>query len=233
VLGYSKMERSISYRCKRRLPTHMAVDLGPTLSFERLIQTLGRCTGRHVPRGHSVTVLSNGLDYDASRAYIRFQNKLIELMKADPTKTVYDIVDTHTFADTESFWAFNRRTVAQKRAKRSSWFTINREPFDLYGPHREGFRTAFDTVTQSYWYMEELFRIFQEYPSDMLTLSVLMEKVKEKLAENARKQDEDEEPCSETLLNSSLMALVKAKFVVKGSGGSKKWMWNDVDGRDE
>jgi hypothetical protein len=211
----------------------MAVDLGPTLSFERLIQTLGRCTGRRVPDGHSVTILSNGLDYDASRAYIRFQDKLIELMKADPTKTVYDIIDSHTFADTESFWAFNRRTVAQKRAKRSSWFTIKREKFDYDAPHREGFRTAFEyTAGQNYLYVEDLFATFQEYPSEMLTLSVLKKKVEEKLAERAIEQGEDVKPCSKTLLNSSLSALVKAKFVERLQGHHTQWRWNDVDGRD-
>jgi hypothetical protein len=48
----------------------MSVNIGGTLSFERLIQTLGRCTGRGFPVGHQVTILSNGLDFDAARAFV-------------------------------------------------------------------------------------------------------------------------------------------------------------------
>jgi hypothetical protein len=231
VLGYSKMERSISYRTSMRIPTHMSVNIGGTLAFERLIQTLGRGTGRHFPAGHKVVVLSNGLDFDAARAYVRFQSKLVEKMKEDEDITVADIIDEHTFKDEENFWAFNVRSVAQKRAARSWRFKIKREPFQRHGPHREGFRavldwwrTQADVDAEVILWCEVLVDIFRDdYPEDKLTLDELVIAVRERV-------EDDDDTCGAKLLNRALAALVKTKLVVKS--GVKRWMWNDVCGRE-
>eukprot|EP00037_Helgoeca_nana_P032988 m.416240 g.416240 ORF g.416240 m.416240 type:complete len:690 (+) comp29892_c0_seq1:131-2200(+) len=226
VLGYSKMERSMSYRSDQRLPTHMTVDIGKRLSFERLIQTLGRCTGRFVPPGHRVSVLTNGLDYDAAKAYIRFQMKLISLMVTSPTKTAGAIITEHTFADEESFWAFNTRPVAQQRAKRSSFFKIKREAFDYAADHREGFRVAFDDVNgKNHLWLSELFDTFLQFPETELSLATLVKNVKERLS--------DDDQCSPALLKKTLAVLTKKQLIVKMKGGGDTWMWNDVDVREQ
>jgi len=223
VLGYSKMERSISYRADGRVPTHMTVSIGGTMSFERLIQTLGRCTGRHFPAGHKVVVLSNGLDYDAARAYVRFQSSLVKQMRRHKESTVADIIENHTFKDEENFWAFTVRTVAQKRAARSWLFNLNREEFEIDGDHRGGFRAAYKCVNWSaiLWH-EQLIDIFLKHGGRFLSLATLREGVNERLKEDG---------CSETLLRKSLAALVREKLVVKCKSGMT-WMWNDVGCRE-
>jgi hypothetical protein len=142
-------------------------------------------------------------------------------MKESPERTVTDVIGEHTFADEENFWAFNVRTVAQKRANRSLFFTINREVSQLDKPHREGCRSVMAHVGKNVW-ANDLFVIFGENPSAKLTLEVLQSKI----------PDYSKQPVP-TFLRTGLRALVDARLVVKYQGSPCQWMWNDVDGRDD
>lgn len=238
VLGYSKMERGMSFRSDGRVVTHMVVNLGATLSYERLGQTWGRATGMDFPAGHKVVVLTTGTDWDSLRAYLRFQQKLIQLMRGDRYNgfTLKRILEEHTFDDEENFWSFSKRTVAQKRAKRSSTFAIkNRGPLDLWGEHRQGLQATLRGLPDDQQYINELILVFFNDPGTLHTVADLQKKVAAKLESDPVDEDQLDvhqtrpRPVSRTFLKRALKELVKAKIVDKDK--SDKYWFNDVDSR--
>ena len=104
VLGYTRLLRGESFRSSAvappppppggagagagagaglecLVPTHMLCGLGDRHSFENLVQMAGRATGNFrrelAANGHeAVTVLAGWRDFDAARAYLRFQREL-------------------------------------------------------------------------------------------------------------------------------------------------------------
>lgn len=77
VFGFSKMQRGMSFRSSKRVPTHILLALGEGYSTEGMFQALGRATligkDRLLENGFSnVTVLTRHGDWDAARAYHAF-----------------------------------------------------------------------------------------------------------------------------------------------------------------
>ena len=80
VFGYSQMQRGLSYRSARRVPSHMILQFGKAMSLCRLVQAAGRANGKQahqlmVNMGSSspvVKLLTNSTDFDAIRNYPAF-----------------------------------------------------------------------------------------------------------------------------------------------------------------
>jgi hypothetical protein len=80
VFGYSQMQRGISYRSRRRVPSHMILQFGKAMSLCRLVQAAGRANGKQAQqlmenmglRTPIVKLLTNSTDFDAIRNYPAF-----------------------------------------------------------------------------------------------------------------------------------------------------------------
>ena len=147
VIGYSKMERCVSFRTKHRVPTHLLEAITKGFSVDRLVQTLGRLTHLFPPehvkgsdgQKRPVVVLANGPDWDTARAYVRFQKKAIELMSTTG-KTFQDVLANHVFDDCENFRNMSQRPVGNKKAERDEHLQFKHKPFEPDGEHRKGYR---------------------------------------------------------------------------------------------
>jgi len=81
VFGFSKMQRGMSFRSSKRVPSHILLALGDGYSFEGMIQALGRATfnGKHLLLANgfkSVTVLIRDRDWDSAIAYQHFLGEI-------------------------------------------------------------------------------------------------------------------------------------------------------------
>lgn len=250
VIGYSKMERCVSYRSHTRVPTHMLMSLGKALSIDRLVQAFGRATFLHPPAHFKGTVvLANGSDWDAARAYIRFQSKLMTLVTRENC-TVQSILQSHTFEDQEDFRKFNDRTVGHKRAMRDGHLKFKGKKLGWHGDHREGTRAAHEVAVGSDDpYAKDLHDIARRRSTDpalrwatretycALLLGMMHGRFAAAAAAapvgaaagpaGADEEDEVPVPVSKTLVTSSLADLVRKNLLVKRGKGAKdtEWAW--------
>ena len=87
IFGYSQMIRGESFRNNRRVPTHIIVALGGAQTVDKLVQCVGRASGEFrtqlrrngFPNG--VTLLMPYSDYDAVKAYLKFQQEVVKLQE--------------------------------------------------------------------------------------------------------------------------------------------------------
>lgn len=87
VFGFSKMQRGMSFRSSKRVPSHILLALGDGYSTEGMIQALGRATfnGKHVLLENgfeNVTCLTRDRHWDAARAYQHFLVEIAKKVKA-------------------------------------------------------------------------------------------------------------------------------------------------------
>jgi hypothetical protein len=121
VFGYSRMQRGDSFRSTQRVPTHIIVSLGQSLSIEILIQALGRATfgGKSILEANgfaSVTVLTPHNDWDSAQSYLRFQQDL--RARIGQGKSLAEVLGQHAeFAWQANFTASTNRTIGPKRAR--------------------------------------------------------------------------------------------------------------------
>ena len=83
VFGYTQMVRGESFRNTRRVPTHILMALGKSVSIDKIVQCIGRATGDFKSQlkkngfGDGPTVLCRHNDYDAIQRYNNFQSELM------------------------------------------------------------------------------------------------------------------------------------------------------------
>eukprot|EP00965_Chrysotila_dentata_P063647 2109184-Pleurochrysis_carterae.AAC.2 len=85
VFGYSQMMRGLSYRSKRRVPTHFVLQFKGGMSLCKLVQAAGRAMGEQYKQLQSngfdhVEILTLADDYDVIRNYPGFLEKIKQKM---------------------------------------------------------------------------------------------------------------------------------------------------------
>mmetsp|Transcript_19858 Transcript_19858/g.55233 ORF Transcript_19858/g.55233 Transcript_19858/m.55233 type:complete len:1002 (-) Transcript_19858:350-3355(-) len=129
VLGYSQMIRGDSFRSNERVPTHEVLSLGLGHSIDRMIQATGRATfnGREKlirngfvgededgNRVGKTLILTQARDYDSAVAYVKFQDKMCEMLQAGCS--LMDILSAETGFDWDvNFLGSNRRPIANTK----------------------------------------------------------------------------------------------------------------------
>jgi len=117
VFGYSQLVRGISYRSRRRVPSHFILLYKDGMPLCRLVQAAGRAMGEQASalRANgfgSVKLLTQTGDFDAIRAYPEFLLKIKERMSSG--MSLNDALQTKFGGE---FNCFNGKTVGQKKLK--------------------------------------------------------------------------------------------------------------------
>ena len=147
------------------VPTHILCGLGDRHSFENLVQMAGRATGNFrselADNGHeAVTILCGWRDFDAMRAYLRFQRELGRRIQGGEKMEVALGEDSLVYSAMANFARNCRRTVGSSRMglelranfeeaglecaefadELLGWSWAQREGMPCFGPHGQPFR---------------------------------------------------------------------------------------------
>ena len=117
VFGYSQLVRGISYRSRRRVPSHFILLYKDGMPLCRLVQAAGRAMGEQASALRAngfdnVKLLTQTADFDAIRAYPEFLNTIKERMCSG--MSLKDSLETRFDGE---FNCFNGKTVGQKKLK--------------------------------------------------------------------------------------------------------------------
>ena len=115
VFGYSQLVRGISYRSRRRVPSHFVLLYKDGMPLCRLVQAAGRAMGEQASALRAngfdaVKLLTQTQDFDTIRAYPEFLNAIKERMSGG--MTLKDALETRFSGE---FNCFNGKTVGQKK----------------------------------------------------------------------------------------------------------------------
>lgn len=122
IFGYSRMIRSESFRSGTRVPTHIVLNLGKTMSIDKFIQAMGRATFRGASllkfernNWEHVKILTTHNDYDSAIRYQNWQAEVKHKMEAGK-KLSECLTPGQAFRYDSNFLLRSNRTVGQKNA---------------------------------------------------------------------------------------------------------------------
>lgn len=123
VIGYTMMIRGDSFRSSKRVPSHILESLGRGMSIDKVMQSVGRATGKFKRRlskngFEHVKVLMKSTDYDTVLAYPQFLQEL--QTQLDHGVSLREALSgAHTYAWKSNYAFRQTRTIGQKRLQLS------------------------------------------------------------------------------------------------------------------
>ena len=132
VFGYSRVQRGESFRSNQRVPTHMISCLAPSLSIEKIVQSVGRATflgkERLEENGFShVTLLTTAQDQAIIGAYYDLLRALLDKMQSEGFRNGVSLA--RIFRESDFGWMQDLTTTTRSIGQR------NAELLPLFAAH--------------------------------------------------------------------------------------------------